>query len=245
MKALFLTLVLAFSCTKYSTVSRDAVGVHINPVKMPISHLNEIEWFVGKKKEEKISQSFTFMVDMPKIKEDDLAYLTEHKGVDAWIVRLIVYRGSEQQDLGSLYAEFRPRVVGRGAQSAGAATSVSMKVYYAAAYASERFRTFRCPAFGHTKKISDMSIRGSDEEFSLAIAGAVPYNEKSQRVELAPTAFNGGNSLKGEYYVEIAAYDSKNKTLHSTFKRIPMTVSIDSEEEIRIPSCDGVHSELQ
>lgn len=245
MKALlFLTLLLLFSCTKYATFDKSAVGIQIQPVTMEISHLNEIEWNVGMKKEETISQSFTFIVDLPRIKTEDLDYLTETKNIDAWILRLIVSRGSETQDLGSLYTLFRPRKISRGVPS-GAPTSVTMKVFYAAAFASERFRMFKCPAFGHTKKISSMSITGDNEEFDITIGQAVPYNEKSQLVELTPSAFNGGNSLIGDYYVEIAAYDSKRKMIISPFKRIPMHINVSEEKIVRVKSCDGVHMELE
>lgn len=245
MKAIvFLTLLLSFSCTKYATFTKDAVGIQIEPVTMEITHLNEIEWNVGQRREETVTQSFTFIVDLPRVKSSDLDYLTEHKNIDAWILRLIVSRGSETQDLGSLYALFRPQKMSRGVQS-GAPTSVTMKVFYAAAYASERFRAFKCPAFGHTKKIASMSIGGEDEEFPIIIGQAVPYLEKSQLVELTPSAFNAGNSIVGDYHIEIAAYDSKRKMILSSFKRIPMYIDVEEEKIIRVKSCDGVHPEIQ
>lgn len=245
MKAILLTLLLALSCTREASVSRDAVGTHISPVKMEISHLNEIEWSVGLKKEEKVSQSFTFVVDMPRVSEDDLKFLTDNYGVDAWILRLISVKGSETQDLGSLYSLFRPAKVSRGSYATGAAKSVSLKVFYAAAYASERFRSFKCPAFDHSRKIDSMTIRGSNEPFSLSIGRSFPYNEKSHLVELTPSAFNGGNSLEGEYFLEIAPYNSKKRYVHSTFTRIPMSIVIKKEELIRVKSCDGIDQENQ
>lgn len=246
MKALLiLSLLLIYSCTKYAEFSKDAVGINIEPVNMNINRLNEIEWWVGRPKEAKISQSFTFAVDMPKIRQDDLDYLTEHKGVDAWILRLIVNRGSETQDLGSLYTPFRPRKITRGNQGAGAASSVSLKVYYAAAYASERFRAFTCPAFEHRSKIDSMEIKGENKEFSISIDQSYPYNEKSQLVELTPSSFNGGHSLVGEYFVEIAPFDSKKKMILASFKRLPQSVVVLREDKISVKSCAGVHPELQ
>lgn len=245
MNALLLTaLLFYFSCTKYAALERHAVGTNLTNVTMGISHLNEIDWNVGLRKEEKVTQSFTFFIEMPKIKPEDLDYLTQQKNVDAWILRLIVNRDSKTQDLGSLYSLFRPRKLSR-AFGSGAASSVTMKVYYAAAFASERFRTFKCPAFGHTKKINKMSIIGENEPFSLLMGQAFPYNEKSQLVELTPSSFNGGNSLKGEYFVEIAPYDSKRKLIHSSFKRIPMSIIVEREESVPVRSCVGIHQEFQ
>lgn len=239
----FLILLLCYSCTKYATVTKENIGIQIRPVEMEISHLNEITWPVGLKKEAKVSQSVTFIVDMPKIKKEDLDFLTEHKSIDSWILRLIVVRGSESQDLGSLYTMFSPRKVARTSSAVSATTSVTLKVFYAAAYASERFRAFKCPAFKHNKRIDLMSIKGSNEEFAINIGQAFPYNEKSHLVELTPSAFNAGNSLIGEYFIEIAPYDSKNKMIHSQFKRIPMYLSIQREDSISVPSCDGIQSE--
>lgn len=244
MKALFLTLLLCFSCTKYASFTKDAVGIQIEPVTMEVSHLNEVEWKVGLRKEETITQSITFIIDLPRVRTADLEYLTEQRNIDAWILRLIVNRGSETQDLGSLYALFKPKKVSRGVQ-AGVASSVTMKVFYAAAYASERFRSFKCPAFGHSRKISKMAIKGDNEEFTISIGQAIPYLEKSHLVELTPSAFNGGNTLAGDYFIEIAAYDSKRKMILSSFKRIPMYVSVMAEDIVRVQSCDGVHTEIQ
>jgi hypothetical protein len=212
---------------------------------MGISHLNEIEWHVGKKKEEKVSQSVTFILDMPRMSEDDFQFLSEKKGIDSWIVRLIVQRRSEKQDLGSLYTLFEGKKQTRGVTTGGAASSVTLKIYYAAAYASERFRLLKCPAFGHDKKISSMNVAGDNSPIDLVIGQSSPYDERSHLVELAPSAFNGGNSLIGEYFLEIAPYNSKTKTLHAPFKRVPQSVVISSENRVNVASCAGEHQELQ
>jgi hypothetical protein len=242
MKALFLTLLLCYSCTKYASFSKEAVGISIHPVQMKVSYLDEIEWHIGQKKEETVTQSITFIVDLPKMRDEDLNFLTEQKGIDAWIVRLVASRGSKIQDLGSLYALFKPKKASRASISS-ATSSVVMKVFYAAAFASERFRAQKCPAFNHRKRIRKMEIQGEDEEFSLSINQVTSYEEKSQLVELAPTAFNAGHSLVGDYFIEIAPYDSKKRLIHSNFKRIPMNVSVTEENEVKVLSCEGVNPE--
>jgi hypothetical protein len=241
MKALMLTLLLLYSCTKYSSLDRESIRLQLNEVEMDISHLNEITWDVGKRKDAKVSQSFTFIVDLPKIKSDDLDYLINEKNADSWILRLIVKRSNGIQDLGSLYALFRPQKTGRASVSS---SSVSFKVYYAAAYASERFRAFKCPAFGHNKRINSMSVVGSNDKFTLSFDQVIPYQEKTQLVSLTPSAFNAGHSLVGEYFIEIAPYDSKRKMIHSSFKRLPLSVVIRGEDSVSVPGCEGIHEEL-
>lgn len=244
MKVIYaLSLILLCSCTKYATVTTQSVGTHIQNINMELFQLNEIEWFVGQKKEKKITQSITFVVGMPKVKEEDLNYLYQQKGIDAWIVRLIEKKGGEERDIGSLYTLFKPRVSGRGAQ-AGPASSVTIKIYYAAAYASERFRSFSCPTFGHNKKISSMTIDGEDETFEIMTSAGFPYHEKSQLIELSPSSFNAGHSMIGDYFLEIAPYDAKRKMIYSSFKRLPMSVRVKGEDAISIPSCAGIHPEL-
>lgn len=246
MKVIYaLCLILLASCTKHATVTRDSVGTLVQNVQMETYQLNEVEWFVGKRKEAKVTQSVIFFVGMPKVKEDDLRYLIEQKGIDAWIVRLILVRAGKEQDLGSLYTLFQPVSKGRRGTVAGPASSVTIKLYYAAAYASERFRSFKCPAFNHNKRITNMSISGENDPFEISVQGGMPYHEKSQLIELTPSSFNGGHTLVGEYFLEIAPYSSKTKQIFSSFKRLPMSVHIKEEESISIDSCAGEHPEIE
>lgn len=240
---LFLIILLTSSCTKYSVLSRDAMGLHINAIDMKILRVDEVTWLVGKRREHKISQSFTFMVDTPKLSTKDLDYLTEQKGINAWIMRLVVQRGSDTQDLGSIYIPFRSKAKSRG-HSGRQASSVFLKVYYAAAYASERFRMFHCPAFDHNRRIQSLKIAGEEKLINITLGPISHYREKAQHLELTPNAFNGGNSLEGDYFVEFAPYDYEKKMIHSSFIRIPQYVEVRSEEKISIPSCRGESPEL-
>ncbi len=243
MKVLLLSLLVVYSCTKESNLERDTASAHLDGVQMPISKLVEIPWPVGFRKEAKLTQSIAFTIAMPKVDQDDLDYLMDVRGVDSWILRVIVYRNSIRQDLGSLYAPFRPKKLSR--TSTGAATSVALKIYYAAAYASEKWRNSKCPPLGHNKKIKQMKVENSKEPFSISIEGAQSYQERSQLIELTPSSFNGGMSLMGEYWFEIAPYNSQNKTIHAPFKKIPSMIFITQEETVSVPECSGVHPELE
>lgn len=244
MKALLLTILLSYSCTQKAHLSKDAMGLKLTNVQMEMSHLNEIDWLVGKHKEAKVTQSLIFVVDMPKVGEDDLEHLTKTKNIDGWIIRVIAQRGSESQDLGSLYTLFKSKKTSRG-QGSGAPSSVSIKIYYASAYPSERFRFFHCPAFDHRKRITEMKFSGDKEPFEISVDFAIPYPEKSHLIELSPSSFNGGNSLVGEYFIEIAPYDSVKKLIHGNFKRIPRYLEVVTEENVSVKSCSGVHEELK
>lgn len=243
MKVLFLISLFLCSCTEYAELKKEGVSLQVAPVKMQISHLKEIEWRVGNRKEKEVSQSFTFLVDLPTVKEEDLEFLIEQKNIDAWILRLIQIRPSQTQDLGSVFAQFKPQKISRTSH-ASIPTSVSFKVNYAAAFASARFKSFKCPAFGHNKKITSMTIAGENEEFGIDIGKINSYAEKNTKTQLTPASFNGGNTLVGEYQIEIAPYDSKKKIIHGAFQKLPMSVVVKGEESVNIQECEGVHQEL-
>lgn len=242
MKAIFLSLLLFYSCDEHSKLVTNAVGLQVQGARMDISQVQEAEWKIGKRKETEVSQGFSFILNMPKIKQEDLEYLIQTKGVDAWMIRVIQVKPSGSQDLGSLYTLFKPQHVSRGISS-GAATSVGIKIYYAAAYASERFRSLQCPMFGHDKKIKEVEIQGEDSPFDIVLGQAISYKEKSQLVQLAPSSFNGGNELRGSFHLEIAAYDSKNKVIYGGFKRLPRYVEVTNETIEDVGSCNGVRVE--
>ncbi len=243
MKLLILSFIVMYSCTREASLSRETASAHLDHVVMPVSHLSEIKWPAGFRKEAVVTQSITFTIGMPKVEQDDLDYLISQRDVDSWIIRVIAYKNSEKQDLGSLYSLFRPRKLSR--TSTGAASSVAIKIYYAAAYASERFRNSKCPPLGHNKKIKSMRIEDTKEAFSLAIEGTQSYLEKSQLIELTPSSFNAGMSMQGEYWFEIAPYNSKKKEIHAPFKRIPGSIIVEKEESVAVPSCNGIKSELE
>lgn len=243
MKALFFTLILFASCTQQAELSKDSFGIRISGVKMDISQLDEISWWIGaKKKEVEVTQSITFLLDMPKVKEDDLNHLLKGREIDSWLVRVIQIKGSKSQDLGSLLTPFFPRHHGRAHRSTAGLAAI--KIYYAAAYASERLRNFKCPAFAHDKRITGMSVEGDNRDFEINVGTFKSYMEKSQEVQLTPSSFNGGNSLQGEFHFEIAPYNSKKHGLMGDFKRIPRFVKIKTEQSIDVKSCKGVHPEL-
>lgn len=241
MKLLLLSFLVMYSCTKSAKLQRETASAHLDGVQMKVLKLSEIKWPAGFREEAVVTQSITFIVQMPKVDQDDLDYLINERDVDSWILRVIVYRNGEKQDLGSLYAPYRPRKVSR--TSTESASSVALKIFYAAAYASEKWRHSKCPPLGHNKKITEMRIEDTGEEFSLSIGGSQPYQEKSQLIELTPSSFNGGMSLVGEYSFEVAPYNSQKKMIHAPFKAIPGKVVVAKEESVSVPSCHGVHPE--
>jgi hypothetical protein len=244
MKVLFFLLLIS-SCTRYAEVTRDSVNTRIQGMELNLSALKEGVWKVGEHRSIKVSDSFSFMLELPKLRDDDMEYLSQKVGINGWIIRVIFRKGSGEQDLGSSYTLFKKPQSGRTARGGGPAGMVHIKIFYAAKFASERFRTFKCPAFGHNKRITQIEIRGEPTPIDLSATQVSAYEEKSQLIGLHPSSFNAGHSLVGDYYVEIAPYDPGRKQIYSEFKRLPQYISVKSEELIQVKGCEGVQSELQ
>ena len=244
MKAFFLTFLITLSCTKYAHLESEGLSTSLKNIEMPLSDLDEISWPVGKWKDSKVSQSFTFIITLPKISPEDFEKIHEQKGMNAWVLRLILNQNNKTQDLGSLYVPLGSKKVFRG-HGQNFPNSAAVKVFYSAAYPSERFRFSNCPAFNHRKRISHLSIKNENTVFELSFDQTLNYSDKAQLVEFAPTAFNGGDSLTGDYFIEIAPYNVEKKVILGAFKRIPQYIEVSGEESINVPSCDGVHPENQ
>jgi len=242
MKVLILVLMLT-ACSRHADLVKDQVAVKIENAKMDITHPNLTEWRVGKHKEVELTQSFTFIIDLPKLSDDDLEYLIDQKDTNAWILRLIQIKGSEQMDLGSMYTLYRPKKITR-VSAAGPAGSVTIRVYYAAAFASERFRHLQCPMFEHDKKITDLEVEGSNDPIEIPIGYVSSYQEMPQLIEVTPSSFNGGNALTGTYHVEIAAYNFTKKELRSKFIRASRHIRVVEEKSMDMQSCRGMRPDL-
>lgn len=242
MKSIFLLAFFITSCTKYAKVEKHAFRAEISDIQMEISQLIEVDWHVGQRREETVSQSFIFVLQLPKISPEHLDYLQKERGIDSWVLRIINEKNSKSYELGSVYVPIKPKQKVR-AVHLSSPSNIGLKIMYAAAYASERFRSFKCPAFNHNLKISDIKIEGKNEPFSITIGLGAPFNEKPQKLDIRPNHFNGGNSLLGEYFVEIAPYNSIEKKTYSNFKRIPMYIKLANEKQIFIKNCLGVHEE--
>jgi len=246
MKLLFLSFLLLISCKPTPELSREAMGARLDKLELEVKSLKEIKWLVGKKLEAEVTQSLVMQVDLPSLDESQLKLLQEYSKSDSWIVRVILERGRERQDLGALYAPFHPKShYARGSNSSSTPSTVAIRIFYAAAFASERFRAMKCPPFGHDKRVTDFQISGKTQPQSLILNLSRSYPEKVQLVDLTPSSFNGGHTLVGNYFFEIAGYDSRTKTIQSEFLRLPENVSIKSEESQSIPTCHDQIIELK
>jgi hypothetical protein len=238
-----LTFLLGLAgCTKKAVLQRDGVGVRLSEVTWNVPTTSEGVWKVGRIYRDTVSKSLNVVLALPPIEEDDINYLNESFGIDAWLVRIIQSNSQGSRiELITLYAPFRG--VQKGRASTQPMKAISFSLTYAAWAISERFRRFQCPAFSHDRRLNDWQLIGEKTHTEFPIAFAGNYSEKLTVSELVPTALNIGNTMVGDYYFEVALFSSSKKQIYSPFVRLPQHVHVSSEKTVSVDGCAGIHSE--
>ena len=237
MRGILLTiLILSLSCTKWAEVE-ETNGIHsIKNIEAEIFKLKDIDWKVGKSRGATVSKGFSFKMDIPKIDKKGREVLLEKYGIDSWIYRVIKKERGRTRRLGLVQFDL--------SNMSRTSTDITIYIYYHAASISKTFRQFHCPAFGHRLAIDDLNINSdNDGRFNVYSQRARSIKGLVTKPAFAPVIFSGGKELIGEYYVEIALYNSKEKKSYSKFEKLANSISIESEKKISVPSCIGVKEE--
>jgi hypothetical protein len=228
-------------CQSYSTVEFDNKGgVTVKNPTAIFEDVEILEWKVGPLKRQRVSKGFRLGISFPLIKSDELIKIVDLRDVDSWIVR--VNRGSNfgHVNLGSLYVPLKKP--GKKAEL-GLRPMIKgyVQVYYGAAALSKRFETSTCPGFHHRKVIEEANIRDTpNTSSSLIVLNDAQETASSERVHAFgynPYPFNGGMDLKGNYFLEIAFYNSQKKIIKSSFIPYADFLEVGYEKEIAIKGC--------
>ena len=248
MRILFFLLFILFfstSCSKfYSEYRKGNMGTAILvPDNLKISGGDILDWKVGRGFKQTISKGVQVQFHLPVLKESDLEDVMS-KGIDAWIIKVIKDGSRGREVMGYIYFPFKSKSL-RSRTSIFSSTTMIKKgavnILYAAAYTSSRFRSFKCPAFGHNKVIEEFLLidGGKPPHFLISSSEERSVRGKIEKFGLAPSTYNGGTSLIGKYGVELAFYNIKNKKKMSNFVRVPGYLSIENEGEEIIKGCTG------
>jgi hypothetical protein len=231
-------------CSKESVLLRDGVGIRLTEAQWGISSMTEVKWKVGKNFSNTISKNLNLVLSLPRIDSDDVMFLQTTYGIDAWLVKIIQSNSlSSRMELVIIYAPFRVQRNGRA--GGRMMESLSFNFTYAAAAISERFRRFNCPAFSHDKRLKKWEIIGEEKPLEILVRPDAHFDEKLKLSELVPATLNVGNSMIGEYYIEVALFNTAQKQLYSSFQRLPFNIKVFSEDSIVVDGCAGVHEEIQ
>jgi hypothetical protein len=244
-RLLFLTAFILFlGCTKKVEVVRSGVSPILKGVTWKFHNLTEGTWAVGETYRDVVTKNVTVVIGLPELTSSDMKFLSENHGVDSWLLK-IIHKNSAGSllQLATLYAPMR--AMNKGKRDGQVVRSVSFSLTYPAWAMSERFRKFQCPAFSHNKRLGDYKKIEEKTEMEFPVSALSRFDEKYTLNDLVPPKIVFANSLIGDYYIEAALLNTTNKTLYSSFRKIPIELKILEENHVEIKGCSGVHQEYE
>ena len=234
----FLSLLLLLAACREAELVKTKHGMVMKFDSSRVEEVSEISWMVGHGfMRQEVSKGFVAAITLPELGGEDLSHLYSSRKVDSWLVRIeriTVRRGKEF--IGHFMVPLKVQT--QKNLRISTTSTVRFRVYYAAASVSSRFQRFSCPAFGHNLKLADFHIHsiGRARE-SLIIRGREMIKGKVETAGFVSLEFNGGESLRGEYSISLALYNSAAKVLMSGYVLVGDTIAVVEETPVMIKGC--------
>ncbi len=242
--SLQLIILLSLGCTRYSEFIKTDKKIMIRPIGAEIEKVSPIAWRVGPRRKQKISKGFEIKIKFPELEKDRLRTLLLETDINSWLVTLRKRTLTRNRVLSRSYI---PLVTPGTNRFAAKGRMKQMKygflrVFYPAAALSKRFENFPCPALKHSLLISKFKLETlSKPKEVMTISPArkkrVYYPLHPFRYD--PRSINGGDSLTGNYEIEIAFFNYESKTLFSDHYKLIQRVKILKEKSVEIVGCEN------
>ena len=236
-----LVFLLLTSCSDYSKFTKSGNSLSLKIKDLGIEKASIVKWKVGPKKDYIISQGVRFSFSLPRFNKDSLKQLEEAEA-DSWLVKVHRISSGRTKNLINVSIPLVRKTLG-GSTSYSSPDKGSVNVFYAAAAISERLRGLTCPAMRH-RKLLDSYILDSfplrEKELRVSILENSKVMSKLESFVHAPPIINGGRSLIGKYYLELALYNSATKRKKSNLVKLSKHLDITKEEEVIIEECRNV-----
>jgi hypothetical protein len=230
-------IILLVSCSADVKLVDEDNNYFIDGLDLEVKKYKEIPWKVGVDKEQTITMGLALITDVPLMSSDDYQKLEAKHGVDSWIYQFIKRNNGKNTVLG--YASIPLRRVTRSLDN------FTSFIFYSAAAASTSYRSFRCPAFGHNKKVNKFFLNYLSKDKPKVYLGMRDVIRADVGgLDSFPLDFDGGDSLVGDYFVRVALWNSTNKRTYSRWFIVDGVVSIESEQPTFIKSCVGINEEI-
>ena len=207
-----------------------------------VTKVENIKWSVGPSRKQKVSKGIRVESTMPYIDDEAMEAIVDRYKINAWLVRLRRKGLMRNNTVGMISM---PLIVGafpRGSddrvrQSKG----VSFRVYYRSAAVSTRFAGFHCPAFEHNLLVENTSVESFGRSTkSLRVNGVT---NKSLQSKISEFSYNltldGGLNMEGQYFIDVAFYDSVSKKRKSSWLTLTNTGKVKREKSVRIKGCEN------
>ncbi len=236
-------IILAFpACQNYSEYSvHESGSAFVSIDDSYIKSASPIDWKVGISHKETVSKGFALKIKLPLLESDSVRELVATRQIDSWILRVnkISYSGSTA--IG--YVKIPIIIPGKSSELAFKIKQLDycqISIYYSAAAISQRFENLACPATEHGKEIGLIALEDKTVEMrKISISPAETEKNPGQVEEYGykPMVLNGGFELTGRYVIDIAFYDSKNRSRASSYFELPSVVEISGERTKIVKGC--------
>jgi len=238
-----LILLLTSSCSKKSEITFTDNAFYINPKNTGLSDVRVNKWYVGPSRKQEVSKGVTAFISFPLLERKDLDRLIMDFGIDSWLVKVKKRSFNVNTTLGYLYIPLIiPGTQGRNKNRRHQIKKGTFSVYYSAAAISKRFELFECPAFSHDRYVDKVEIEKRAITLDQLFAGPLEetyIGAKVTEFSYSGNILNGGSSVVGEYTIEIALYNHKEKKKKSNYIELVEALNVTSERQRAISGCEG------
>ncbi len=239
---LIFSSLFSVSCSKRSELKYENSTGYIRSDRGRVSELRKIDWKVGKYGKDIVSRGFRLSFELPIVEEEGLKILYEKKNVDAWLIRLRRRQGIRNETMSYFSLNLVSQKPGSTKLRFQSPNKGSVGVYYAASSLSTRLDTLPCPALEHRlflKESSIESVNKGEQMWMISSAEESHISAKVNLISYSPLTVNGGMSLMGEYFVDLAFYNSKEKMRVSAFLPLADKVQVNEEAFVKVKGCEN------
>ena len=234
--AAFLFLTILSACSEHVELKSKSGIYFLKDVSVELKDIKEVDWKVGKEREETVSKGIQFKVGVPSLEETASKTLKKSLGIDSWIFRFSKLSNGPKRHLGYVAFDTKKSIT----------KNLTIHIYYHAASVSHEFRKFHCPAFNHRLRVTSFTIvdsSSSRRHDDIYIRPKETLNGKIDQLGFSPLIYSAGKSLRGEYRVELALYNSTEGKTYSNWIAMDQHISVQSETQVKVRSCVGVSEE--
>lgn len=228
---------LLLACSNEIELGEKSGILFLKDVEVGIDSLEEVPWEVGKEREVEISKGLQFDAQVPKISSNASEALWRRHGVDSWIYRVTKINRGSRQHMGYVAIDSK--------SAKHIAENFTIHLYYHAASVSREFRRFHCPAFDHRNAIIEANIQpqASRHPATVYVRPGEYVRGDVSRLSFSPLIFSAGLKMQGQYQVEFALFNSKEKRLYSSWTPLAGYINVAAEGAKRVDSCLGIKEE--
>lgn len=237
-KAYAIAAILIFlgSCAKKIEVYDFKGLLALDPIEVAITSVEEDVWEVGLNKEQKVSRGVRLEIETPKLSKLSAKKLTQRHGIDHWIYRFVKHENGSSRVLG--YVRIGLAVNNQVIES------FTANLAYHAASVSMDFRRFRCPAFNHRLRITDLNTVAREiVQDKILVRQTQNIRASVHEISFSPIVFSTGSKMRGRYEIDFALYNSSDKTTYSPWIALASSIAVVQEVPVNVESCKGIKEE--